>query len=890
MATYRRWVETITDDSGIVIPAVSVTVYEAGTTDTIELYANHSGLAFTGSGLNDLIRGRVFTGSVDTAYRIEIDSTGTTDTFKWSNDGGVTWQATGIPITGAAQTLEYGLTVTFAATTGHTLGDRWDFTARPNPFTTGADGVADFFVDAQKWHDVTIVLSKTGYDFTDINDALTFYPIAGAEGIIWRGAWALSTAYSVDDAVEHNGSSYICIAAHTSTASDEPGVGASWTTYWNLLVGGSTFVNLTDTPTTYTGSAGLAPKVNATEDALEFGQLDHGAALTGLGDDDHPQYLLADGTRALAGNWSLAGYDVADLGKLNFDDATILTIATGAVTITQAYHSIDTEAAAATDDLDTINGGVAGDIIYLRAADGTHTVVLKHGTGNIVTPNGSDYSLDDANKAVALIFDGTNWHLVGSAGGVATFTALTDTPSSYTGSAGLAAKVNATEDALEFGQLDHGTALTGLADDDHPQYLLADGTRALTGNWSAGGYDISNLGTLAVNEGKDIKVKMAVPTGITATLGATGTLSGTYYYKVTALDGVGETLPSAEVSGTVDGGTTNGTITVAWTAVPGAAKYRVWRGTTAGGENEYYETTGTSLADDGSLTFTAGTVPTTTTAYLHKVDSTSFYANPSQSYFAGKVGIGIAEPTGWVHLKYTVDHKGYVTEWDGGKAANLFAGTDGGVFQYDEAGYFAIQSAPHNTVIGADIGGAVTRFFIDSNGNIGIGMGSPANILTVVQGSATDPIADSWTTYSVRATKDIVREVNPHGYLDQLQKTRLTQWKRKPEPTENEWKAEAAKLVDPRREDETEEEYDTRLETMKDQAAQAVRERKAKLPKFNRLITSPIADDPSTPEDILSYDQDGNVQGIDLLAYIGFVHAALRELADQVANLKGSVA
>ena len=36
------------------------------------------------------------------------------------------------------------------------------------------------------------------------------------------------------------------------------------------------------------------------------------------------------------------------------------------------------------------------------------------------------------------------------------------------------------------GQLDHGLALTGLADDDHTQYLLAAGTRALSANWDAG--------------------------------------------------------------------------------------------------------------------------------------------------------------------------------------------------------------------------------------------------------------------------------------------------------------------------------------------------------------------------------------------------------------------
>ena len=30
------------------------------------------------------------------------------------------------------------------------------------------------------------------------------------------------------------------------------------------------------------------------------------------------------------------------------------------------------------------------------------------------------------------------------------------------------------------GTLDHGAALTGLTDDDHTQYVLADGTRTLT--------------------------------------------------------------------------------------------------------------------------------------------------------------------------------------------------------------------------------------------------------------------------------------------------------------------------------------------------------------------------------------------------------------------------
>jgi len=63
------------------------------------------------------------------------DATGTWEmspnTFSWSDDGGSTWIATGIALTGAAQALNEGVTITFAATTGHTAGDYWGFTASP---------------------------------------------------------------------------------------------------------------------------------------------------------------------------------------------------------------------------------------------------------------------------------------------------------------------------------------------------------------------------------------------------------------------------------------------------------------------------------------------------------------------------------------------------------------------------------------------------------------------------------------------------------------------------------------------------------------------------------------------------------------------------------------
>ncbi|KKL14192.1 hypothetical protein LCGC14_2518240, partial [marine sediment metagenome] len=62
---------------------------------------------------------------------------------------------------------------------------------------------------------------------------------------------------------------------------------------------------------------------------------------------------------------------------------TELTIASGVVTATQGHHSIDTEADAATDDLDTINGLDSNDLLLLFAASGARTIRIRDGVGNI---------------------------------------------------------------------------------------------------------------------------------------------------------------------------------------------------------------------------------------------------------------------------------------------------------------------------------------------------------------------------------------------------------------------------------------------------------------------------------------------------------------------------
>lgn len=104
------------------------------------------------------------------------------------------------------------------------------------------------------------------------------------------------------------------------------------------------------------------------------------------------------------------------LKGVRFPDQGELTISSGAITITGANHTIDTESDAASDDLDTINGGVDGAVLVLRAANAARTVVLKHNTGNIVTPDGADITLDETSKVVTLVYDAelSDWLVVSS--------------------------------------------------------------------------------------------------------------------------------------------------------------------------------------------------------------------------------------------------------------------------------------------------------------------------------------------------------------------------------------------------------------------------------------------------------------------------------------------
>jgi hypothetical protein len=95
----------------------------------------HTALVFSGSGLDDLshLGLATYPEATYTPFALKITVAGATDSFQYSVDGGASWNGSDIAITGASQTLggTKDVRVQFAATTGHTLNDRWDWNELP---------------------------------------------------------------------------------------------------------------------------------------------------------------------------------------------------------------------------------------------------------------------------------------------------------------------------------------------------------------------------------------------------------------------------------------------------------------------------------------------------------------------------------------------------------------------------------------------------------------------------------------------------------------------------------------------------------------------------------------------------------------------------------------
>ena len=94
------------------------------------------------------------------------------------------------------------------------------------------------------------------------------------------------------------------------------------------------------------------------------------------------------------------------------EEGSALTLDTGEITLSGGFgmYTLDTEGSVVLDELDTINGGVEGDIVAFRIAAPARHVRLMDGTGNLDL--GQDILLYVIKQIVHLRFDGTNWTLL----------------------------------------------------------------------------------------------------------------------------------------------------------------------------------------------------------------------------------------------------------------------------------------------------------------------------------------------------------------------------------------------------------------------------------------------------------------------------------------------
>ncbi len=176
---------------------------------------------------------------------------------------------------------------------------------------------------------------------------------------------------------------------------------------------------------------------------------------------------------------------LAEFAEANLDDfgpsfngGTELTISGGVITRTQGVHLVDTEGDAPTDNLDTINGGAADMMLFVRASHTDRTVVLRDGIGNLELA-GSNITLDDIDQFVLLLYDGTlsKWVVVGGAGGGAAQLSDLSDVSSVLYTAGFVLRADGA--GFVAAQLGHGDLSSVSSSQHHARYADGEAVSAM---------------------------------------------------------------------------------------------------------------------------------------------------------------------------------------------------------------------------------------------------------------------------------------------------------------------------------------------------------------------------------------------------------------------------
>jgi len=236
------------------------------------------------------------------------------------------------------------------------------------------------------------------------------------------------------------------------------------------------------------------------------------------------------------------------------------------------------------------------------------------------------------------------------------------------------------------------------------------GVGNVTLSWTA----VTNAAGYVIYRSRDLPPPVvSAPT--TATTGGTLPATTAYYYVVTATNALGETLASNEVTITT-GGTSTNTVTLSWANVPNAYGYKVYRGTSAAGENALL----TTITSGATVTYTdtgtagsAATPPVTNTAtgagqetYIGQVASgtTSFIDSGYGSYPAAQ-NSGFQPPKTYNGIYSSATVQASWTSVSGATGYNLYRNQPGLVANQVNMSYFNVTSGVTVTDSGSNISG-----------------------------------------------------------------------------------------------------------------------------------------------------------------------------------------
>ena len=255
---------------------------------------------------------------------------------------------------------------------------------------------------------------------------------------------------------------------------------------------------------------------------------------------------------------------------------------------------------------------------------------------------------------------------------------------------------------------------------------------------------------LTLGNESNLSIEMSIPTGTSGVArNQTGSTlaSGTFYYKITALDGAGgETAVTPEISVTLAVPANNAS-NITWSSVTGAVSYRVYNASSSGGQASFFTVTDTNFTHSGQAFSGESTSPSVTTAYVAKVSAVG-----DSWLLGGSFGIGKSSPN------YKLDVAGQINAsavnvtgtvqaitfiGDGSKLTGISTGqiwnsTGTNVYLNDSTAKVGIgDSSPYNelVVIGSvGVSGSLnatsinttgSAYFATSSGNVGIGKTSP---------------------------------------------------------------------------------------------------------------------------------------------------------------------